>query len=65
VNGELIHSAKRNLKDDNFQVNDLIYIGQDRGLSGGVCNLFYSTTPLIGEDIKHNYNYNKYNEPPV
>jgi hypothetical protein len=66
VNGKLEHTVKRNVaNDDNFKVNDLVYIGQERGLSGGVCNLMYSTTPLIGADIKYNYDYNKYNEPPV
>lgn len=66
VNGQLAHTVKRNVsKDDNFKTNDLVYIGQERGLSGGVCNLMYSTTPLIGQDIKQNYDYNKYNEPPI
>jgi hypothetical protein len=65
VNGKLEYSVKRNVQDDNFKINDLIYIGQERGLSGGICNLFYSDSPLIGEDILHNYNYNKYNEPPI
>jgi hypothetical protein len=66
VNGQLEHTVKRNVtNDDNFKVNDLVYIGQDRGLSGGVCNLLYSTTPLIGADIKYNYDYNKYNDPPI
>jgi hypothetical protein len=65
VNGQLEHTVKRNVtNDDNFKVNDLVYIGQERGLSGGVCNLMYSTTPLIGQDIKYNYDSNKYNEPP-
>lgn len=66
VNGQLEHTVKRNVSnDDNFKINDLVYIGQERGLSGGVCNLMYSTTPLIGADIKYNYDYNKYNEPPI
>lgn len=65
VNGSLKHSVKRNVNDDNFKINDLVYIGQERGLSGGVCNLMYSTTPLIGQDIKYNYDYNKYNNPPL
>jgi hypothetical protein len=66
VNGQLEHTVKRNVaNDDNFKVNDLVYIGQERGLSGGVCNLLYSTTPLIGSDIKYNYDYNKYNDPPI
>jgi hypothetical protein len=65
VNGTLNHSVKRNINDDNFKINDLVYIGQERGLSGGVCNLMYSTTPLIGQDIKYNYDYNKYNNPPL
>ena len=66
VNGQLAHTVKRNVSnDDNFQINDLVYIGQERGLSGGVCNLMYSTTPLIGQDIQRNYDYNKYSEPPM
>jgi hypothetical protein len=66
VNGQLEHTVKRNVSnDDNFQINDLVYIGQERGLSGGVCNLMYSTTPLIGQDIQRNYDYNKYSEPPM
>ena len=66
VNGQLEHTVKRNVaNDDNFKVNDLVYIGQERGLSGGVCNLLYSTTPIIGADIKYNYDYNKYNDPPI
>jgi hypothetical protein len=65
VNGKLEHTVKRNVNDDNFKINDLVYIGQERGLSGGICNLMYSSTPLIGEDIKYQYDYNKYNEPPI
>jgi hypothetical protein len=65
VNGKLEHTVKRNVNDDSFKINDLVYIGQERGLSGGVCNLMYSSTPLIGEDIKYQYAYNKYNEPPM
>ena len=65
VNGKLEHTVKRNVNDDNFKINDLVYIGQERGLSGGICNLMYSSTPLIGEDIKYQYDYNKYNEPPM
>lgn len=65
VNGKLEHTVKRNVNDDNFKINDLVYIGQARGLSGGICNLMYSSTPLIGEDIKYQYDYNKYNEPPM
>lgn len=66
VNGQLEHTEKRNItRDDNFKINDLVYIGQERGLSGGVCNLIYSATPLVGQDIKYNYDYNKYNKPPI
>lgn len=65
VNGKLEHTVKRNVNDDSFKINDLVYIGQERGLSGGICNLMYSSTPLIGEDIKYQYDYNKYNEPPM
>lgn len=65
INGKLKHSVKRNVNEDNFKINDLIYIGQDRGLSGGVCNLMYSATPLVGQDIEYNYEYNKYNSPPL
>ena len=66
VNGKLEKTLKRNVStDDNFKINDLVYIGQERGLSGGVCNLIYSATPLVGQDIKYNYDSNKYNEPPI
>lgn len=65
VNGKLEHTVKRNVNDDSFKINDLVYIGQERGLSGGICNLMYSSAPLIGEDIKYQYDYNKYNEPPM
>ena len=66
VNGKLEKTMKRNVStDDNFKINDLVYIGQERGLSGGVCNLIYSATPLVGQDIKYNYDSNKYNEPPI
>jgi len=65
VNGKLEHTVKRNVNDDSFKINDLVYIGQERGLSGGICNLMYSSTPLIGQDIKYQYDYNKYNEPPM
>ena len=66
VNGQLEKTVKRNItNDDNFQINDLVYIGQEHGLSGGVCNLIYSATPLVGQDIKYNYDSNKYNDPPV
>ena len=65
VNGKLEHTVKRNVNDDSFKINDLVYIGQEHGLSGGICNLMYSSTPLIGEDIKYQYDYNKYNEPPM
>ena len=66
VNGQLEKTVKRNItNDDNFQINGLVYIGQEHGLSGGVCNLIYSATPLVGQDIKYNYDSNKYNDPPV
>ena len=65
INGKLDTSIKRNVNDDNFKINDLIYIGQERGLAGGICNFVYNDAPLLGEDIKYNYNYNKYNKPPV
>jgi hypothetical protein len=65
INGKLDTSIKRNVNNDNFKINDLIYIGQERGLAGGICNFVYSDAPLLGEDIKYNYNYNKYNVPPV
>jgi hypothetical protein len=65
VNGELVHSAPRDAQNEGLTIGDIIVIGQDNGLSGGVCNMVYFSRPLLKPEIESIYSLNKDGDPPV
>jgi hypothetical protein len=66
VNGQLVSTVnKRNQTDEALRIDDIICIGQDNGLSGGICNVTYYKTPLFQYEIKNIYNLHKNKDPPL
>ena len=63
VNGKLM--ATLNERKDNLSYDDVITIGQDNGLSGGICNIIYFKNPLFQYEIKTMYDLNKNKDPPI
>jgi hypothetical protein len=66
VNGELMatKTGRSNL-NEGLSVDDILSIGQENGLSGGICNVVYFKTPLFKYEIENMYNLNKMKDPPV
>lgn len=65
VNGELQSTyGFRDVDNENLTIGDIISVGQDNGLSGGVCNMVYFNHPLLKYEINTMYNLNKDNDPP-
>ena len=66
VNGELVatKTGRSNL-NEGLSVDDILSIGQENGLSGGICNVVYFKTPLFKYEIENIYNLNKMKDPPV
>jgi hypothetical protein len=62
VNGELVNSAIDIMPYVTF---DTITIGEENGISGGVCNLVYYKTPISYSNILSNYNQLKGTNPPI
>ena len=62
VNGKIIHT-------DNFLITNLedteVFIGQDNGIDGGICNVQYYSHPLNKSEIDDIYNYFKNKTPPI
>ena len=66
VNGQLVSTTNhRNQSEENLSIDDIISIGQDDGLSGGICNIVYYKTPLFQYEIQNIYNLNKNKDPPL
>lgn len=65
VNGELIHTVPRDSQNESLAMGDTVQIGQDNGLSGGVCNMVYFSRPLLKTEIESIYSLNKDNDPPA
>jgi hypothetical protein len=63
VNGQLMTTL--NERNDNLSFDDVITIGQDNGLSGGICNIIYFKSPLFQYEIQNMYNLNKNKDPPI
>lgn len=63
VNGKLM--ATLNERNDNLSFDDVVKIGQDNGLSGGICNIIYFKNPLFQYEIQNMYNLNKNKDPPI
>ena len=66
VNGELESTyGVRDIDNENLTIGDIISVGQDNGLSGGVCNMVYFNHPLLKYEINTMYNLNKDKDPPI
>ncbi len=66
VNGKLVSTVnKRSPTDEALSVDDVISVGQDDGLSGGICNITYYKSPLFQYEIENIYNLHKNKDPPV
>lgn len=65
VNGELVHSATRDAQNEGLALGDIITVGQDNGLSGGLCNMVYFSRPLLKPEIESMYSLNKDGDPPI
>lgn len=65
VNGELKGSVKRDPVNENLSIGDVIVVGQNGGLSGGMCNMVYFNRPLIKYEIDTIYTLNKSADPPT
>ena len=62
LNGELVTSEKRMVPYKTF--NSMI-VGQDNGISGGICNVIYYPSYISRTKIKSNYTYLKNKNPPI
>ena len=62
VNGKIIYT-------DNFVISNLdntdVFIGENNGIDGGICNVQYYNHPLIKNKIDDIYNYFKNKTPPI
>jgi len=66
INGQLVSTVnKRNKQEEGLNIDDIICIGQEDGLSGGICNIVYYKTPLFQYEIQNIYNLNKNKDPPL
>ena len=66
VNGKLVSTAnKRSPVEEALSVDDVITVGQDDGLSGGICNVTYYKSPLFQYEIENLYNLHKNKDPPL
>ncbi len=65
INGELIHTVPRDSQNESLTMGDIIEIGQDNGLTGGVCNMVYFSRPLLKTEIESIYSLNKDRDPPA
>lgn len=65
VNGELKGSAERDSVNESLGLGDVIVVGQNGGLSGGMCNMVYFGRPLLKYEIDTIYTLNKRSDPPT
>ena len=59
LNGELKTTIPREYKTGEFLVGDILTIGEDDGLQGGIAKVVYYERPLLIHEIRNVYNYNK------
>lgn len=59
LNGELKTTIPREYKTGEFLVGDILTIGEDNGLQGGIAKVVYYERPLLIHEIRNIYNYNK------
>ncbi len=62
LNNDLIKSIGKIVP---FMNNDVLTIGSENGLFGGVCNVVYFKTPLTSSQIYYLYNMVKDKTPPI
>ena len=60
--GELVVSSPGEIP---YMKNDVITIGENNGVNGGICNVVYYNTHISKARIQTNYNLLKNNNPPV
>ena len=67
INGSLYHSHKfENRTKPTYDIStDNIFIGDDDGLKGSICNVTYNTTPLKENEIVNTYNLLNNLNPPI
>lgn len=67
INGSLYHSYKfnNNNKPTYDIVTDNIFVGEEDGLKGSICNVIYNTTPLKESEIVNTYNLLNNLNPPI
>jgi hypothetical protein len=65
VNGELKGSVERDAVNESLSLGDVIVVGQNGGLSGGMCNMVYFGRPLLKYEIDSIYMLNKRSDPPT
>ena len=63
MNGVLVSSTNNVLPDIKEHAN--IIVGQDDGISGGICNVLYFPTTLSHNRIQSNYKMLKNRSPPI
>ena len=59
LNGKLKTTIPREDQIDGFLVGDILTIGQDNGLQGGIAKVVYYERPLLLNEIRNVYSYNK------
>ena len=64
INGELKKSIPRG-RTVKLNADDIITVGQDNGLQGGICNIMHYARPLIKTEINTLYELNKDVDPPI
>jgi hypothetical protein len=65
INGQLEHTVPRDSNNEALALGDIIEVGQDNGLSGGLCNMVYFSRPLLKTEIESIYSLNKDKDPPA
>jgi hypothetical protein len=64
INGELKKSIPRG-RTVKLNADDIVTVGQDNGLQGGICNIMHYARPLIKSEINTLYELNKNVDPPT
>ena len=62
INGMLVSTTKNVIP---YMEHDVIYSGDKKGVSGGICNVTYFSSPLTKRQIEFLYNSFKNKDPPV
>lgn len=65
VNAELRHTARFSDNVPTFNVSDIVFVGDIRGVDGAICNVVYSPFPQTQADIAAQYNLLMFSNPPV